>query len=378
MSKSEKPYSESLCKNFDDPRCQAVETLWLVFSPILITIGTIGNILSICVLLRKRMRQTSASIYLTSLACADTGVLYIGLLRDWLVHLTETDYQKENNVTCKLYLWLHFVAINTSVWLLTAFTVDRQISVVWPIFARTRCSRKIRYMVVTVIPVFLIVIGSHHLFMERQVTYQWSNTTNSSYIYIIKCEPANKWYANFYYKVWSKLFFLLSSIFPGTIILTSNIMILKVILSRHKRVAPRTAVNKYSRQKRADINASVNSMLIAISVFYILSTLPASVFILLGSTIYRLDTPANVVTKTFLSTITSLLFYSNSAFNFLLYCFSGSLFRLILKEDIASLLQCFLRKVTEDRDSRRNVASVIARITTENTVINQQSQPDAN
>ena len=374
MSQSSNSYSPSLCKMFDHPWCHAAEKLWLVFSPILLIIGTIGNVLSICVLLRKRMRQSSASVYLISLACADTAVLYIGLLREWLVHLTETDYRKENDVTCKLQLWLQFVAFNSSMWLLTAFTVDRQISVVWPIFARTRCTRKIQYVIVAVIPLVIMIGGSHYFFMERQVTYQWSNITNTSTIYIIKCVPTSGWYANFYHKIWPMILIFIASICPAVIIFISNVRILKVILTRNKRVAPQHKTKTNIRKKTADVNRTVNSMLITVSCFYILSTLPICVYLFLESSLFWHDTPQNVISRKLFWAITCLLFYSNSAVNFLLYCFSGSMFRLVLKEMIVSSLQFLLRKITGDAYSRGNGVSSTAVVPTESTSQTQQSQ----
>lgn len=378
MSESSNSYMPALCKRVDHPWCHTPARLWLVVSPIFLTIGTIGNILSICILLRKRMRQNSASIYLTSLAIADSGVLYLGLLREWLVRLTEMDYQKENDLTCKLQLWLQFVAFNTSVWLLAAFTVDRQISVVWPIFAKTRCSRKIRYLVVGIIPIATMVLGSHYFLIECKVTYQWSNITNTSSIYTLRCEPTNEGHIKLFYDMWPMILFFTVSFLPAAVIFISNIRILKVILSRTKRVAPGIEVSSIVRKNQAEVNRTMNSMLIAVSVFYIISTLPMCVYILISTTLLRSDTPENVVLKRLFWAITSLIFYSNSAVNFLLYCFSGSLFRLLLKETIISFLQFLLRKLSRDRDSRGNVASATAGITTGSISLTLKNQPDSN
>ena len=302
----------------------------------------------------------------------------MGLLREWLVRLTEMDYQKENNLSCKLQLWLQFVAFNTSVWLLAAFTVDRQISVVWPIFAKTRCSRKIRYLVVGIIPIATMVLGSHYFLIERKITYQWSNITNTSSIYTLRCEPTSEGHIKFFYDMWPMILFFTVSILPAVVIFISNIRILKVILSRTKRVAPQMEANSIRRKKQAEVNRTMNSMLIAVSVFYIFSTLPMCVYILANTTLLRADTPENIVLKRLFWAITSLIFYSNSAVNFLLYCFSGSLFRLLLKETIASLLQILLRKLTGESDSRGNVASDTAVITTGSISLTQKNKPDSN
>ena len=264
-------------------------------------------------------------------------------------------------------------------WLFTAFTVDRQISVAWPIFARTHCSRKIRYVVVAIIPLVLMVIGWHYFLFERRINYWWSNATNTSSIYIFKCMAATDWYISLSYKMWPIIFTLITSILPALIIFISNVRILIVILSRKIKVAPRNKISlKFRPKKQAEVNRSVNSMLIAVSVFYILSTLPLCVFVLLGSSLYKLDTLESVVTRELFWAITNLPFYNNSAVNFLLYCFSGSLSRCLFKEMIVSFLQLFHRKITGRKNSRRYDASAMSNITVGSTLQTHQSQPDTN
>ena len=351
-------YSQSLCKTFDYFNCRLAETLWLVFSPILLTVGTIGNILSICVLLQKRMRQSSASIYLIGLAFADTGVLYIGLLREWLVHLVESDYRKQNDVTCRVQLWLQFSAFASSVWILTAFTTDRHISILWPIFLKTRCSRKIQIAVVCVIPLAAMVASSHYFLMEQKVIYRWSNVTNTSDIYIVKCVPKTGYHVKFYFKIWPWITILTCSIIPVIVIFISNVRILNVMLSRRRRIAPQMMRNG-ENQDQSQVKRTVNRILIAASVFYIFSTLPGCVYLLLESYLFPVDTPENVVNRKLFWTITSLLFYCNSSVNFLLYCFSGTLFRSLFKGMIAKSLQYLVRKLTANDNTARNEPSTM-------------------
>ena len=52
--------------------------------PVVIGLGTVGNVLSFLVLMRKRMRNTSVYFYLAMLACADTVVLYSSGFKTWI------------------------------------------------------------------------------------------------------------------------------------------------------------------------------------------------------------------------------------------------------------------------------------------------------
>ena len=137
-------YSPSLCRTFDLYRCHIAEYMWLVMSPILLVIGTVGNSLSICVLLRKHMRKHSVSVYLVGVACADLGVLYIGLLREWLMHLIEIDLRKTNSFACRLQMWLQILAFTSTAWILAAYSIDRYLSIAWPLFAKRRCTTKLK------------------------------------------------------------------------------------------------------------------------------------------------------------------------------------------------------------------------------------------
>ena len=55
------------------------KVLLLYVPPVLLIIGTIGNVLSFCVLMRRAMRRTSTYNYLAILALTDTLVLFVGL-----------------------------------------------------------------------------------------------------------------------------------------------------------------------------------------------------------------------------------------------------------------------------------------------------------
>ncbi len=73
-----------------DPEGEHLESslgrnLWAYGSPVLIIIGTVGNLLSAVVMLRQNLRKCTTSLYLLVLAVVDTLVLYTGLLRHWIL-----------------------------------------------------------------------------------------------------------------------------------------------------------------------------------------------------------------------------------------------------------------------------------------------------
>ena len=60
------------------PEFLLAEEVWRVGSPILLAVGTVGNVLSILVLTRKKLRKITTMFYLAVLALADLAVLYTG------------------------------------------------------------------------------------------------------------------------------------------------------------------------------------------------------------------------------------------------------------------------------------------------------------
>ena len=70
--------------------------------PVLLVIGTLGNLLSLIVLIQ--MRQHSVYRYLTFMSIADTVVLYIGLLRELLLS-SNFHIHIEGTLLCKLHVF---------------------------------------------------------------------------------------------------------------------------------------------------------------------------------------------------------------------------------------------------------------------------------
>ena len=70
------------------PEYRLLKALLLYVPPVLIVLGSLGNIFSFIILRRRAMVKVSSYHYLASLAVADSLVLYIGLLRLWLGQVT--------------------------------------------------------------------------------------------------------------------------------------------------------------------------------------------------------------------------------------------------------------------------------------------------
>ncbi|KAH3776022.1 hypothetical protein DPMN_177433 [Dreissena polymorpha] len=130
-------------------------------SPILIFIGTIGNVLSIVVLLRPRLRKSTTMFYLTCLSFGDLFTLYTGLLRYWIHSAFKVDDRNLSNAACTVHAFFVYLLLDFTVWVLVAVTVDRCISVSLPFRVKRLCSMKRSRMVVTFILMMLFFKNMH-------------------------------------------------------------------------------------------------------------------------------------------------------------------------------------------------------------------------
>lgn len=113
-----------------------IHTLRLYYTPIIVTLGTIGNCLTICVFLSNKLNNTSTSFYLAALAICDTGYLIYAFV-NW-VELT--GYKQFDQEICKFTLYLSQLCRFTSVWFVVAFTVERFVAVCYPLRQKSICT----------------------------------------------------------------------------------------------------------------------------------------------------------------------------------------------------------------------------------------------
>src|SRR5262249_37477770 len=127
--------------NVDEQRLRAFywrlgNNLSFIVSPILLALGGLGNPLCIVVLLKK-YRTNQTVIYLCILAAFDFLVLYTGLLRQYLRETFNYDLRHSSTLVCKAHVFLTYVFMEVSSYILVAVTYNRFTIV----FNRTGCCR---------------------------------------------------------------------------------------------------------------------------------------------------------------------------------------------------------------------------------------------
>ncbi len=149
-------------------------------------------------------------------------------------------------------------------------------------------------------------------------------------------------YYKFRSQIYPKLTLVAYTIFPLTIIIIGNALIVRTVRQASKR-------SRSTTQKKR----SVTRMLYAVSILYTVLTTPASIFLAVAPTSYQLA-PAFRLQWTLLR----LLFYLCHSVNFILFCASGTFFRQELIAFLNSIfcyeLKCVNRIVNDDDGTLNN------------------------
>jgi hypothetical protein len=122
------------------------------YTPFLVFFGSIGNILSVIVFFKTKLRKLSSSYYLAALGISDTCFL-LGAFASWLNYVNINIYNRE--YYCQFFTYISGLCSFLSVWFVVAFTVERYIAVLYPLKRQTMCTVKRTCMVLA----GLIVVG---------------------------------------------------------------------------------------------------------------------------------------------------------------------------------------------------------------------------
>jgi len=317
---------------------QKIERLiWTYFPPIVVTVGTIGNLLSFVVLLRSRMRSTSVYFYLMVLACADTMILYVSAFKTWTRVVTGFELLYASDASCKIIFFLSLVSFHLAAWIIVLITLDRFIVVWFPLKATTMCILS-RARLATVSLVAIIVVYNVHVFWTFGLVPMRSGGR--------RCLPVDA-YKSFTLLPFHILRLITYSFLPFVIILVLNVAII-VRLRRIPQALHGQDTQHHGQNSAASAAAQKDGpgksrggagggggtgprphlrltyMLLTVSIAWLLLTAPWTI----ESLISRSDSkdPRTKARQGLAKTICFMLYYVNHSINFFLYCITGNKF----------------------------------------------------
>jgi hypothetical protein len=154
---------EAYTEHLDVVRFYLVVTV----SPILILLGTVGNLLSVVVLVRLCRKSVSINMYLVCLAAADIIVLWSSCFRQLYIVLGGTDIRTILTM-CKINVFTVYCAIQFSSWLQVAVTIARMVAVCSPFHLQNRCTTKTSAIVISCIFVTKVLVNLHFLVFKAE------------------------------------------------------------------------------------------------------------------------------------------------------------------------------------------------------------------
>ncbi len=304
------------------------QRLFLYIAPFLLLFGIPGNLFSFAVLQSAHFRKSPSSFILSALALTDVAMLLTGLLRHWIKAIVyeisdgvrELDIRALSEFSCRFHTFLTYLLTQLSAWTLVLMTIERLLSVTIPLTAGRVCSKPRMVIAWTIIGVCLAGVNCH-LFKTVAIhdySYVYNNVTYPDFAchYTLEGE-------HFIMNVWPWLDFLLACIIPAAIIIAINVaIVLKLADARSARQTKMKARMTEDEKK----SRSLSIMLVGISVLFVVTTLPVTIF-LIGNNHWPEDTTERHYSKRVAYALTNLLFYTNNTINFVIYCVTGARFR---------------------------------------------------
>lgn len=322
-------------------------TLLRIYPLLFMFVGTAGNLLSVYVVLRTKLRRHSTFIYLAFLSIIDLAVLYTFCVNFILHAWFNVDLQQVSLIACKIYSFSIYFFPQTSAWILTAVSIDR-------VFALTRSVRKTRktrqtYTILIVIFLILFLLNIQFFFYNN--TYVSSLQTqpfehlilfnhtedlivpSPTIVYrivdtdmdinVVQCSSEySDTYQQFYRDVWVYIDATVNVYLPFTMMfLCSTIIFLNVV---------RTMGDAHNSNKRL-VARNLSTMLLSINAMFVLLTAPIVFYLMfekrtIASQAYQCD-PRQKAKYKMIKLFFIILMNANHTGNILVYCLTGTEFR---------------------------------------------------
>ena len=326
-------------------------TLLRIYPILFILIGTAGNLLSVYVVLRSKLRRHSTFIYLAFLSIIDLAVLYTFCVNFILHAWFNVDLQQVSLIACKIYSFSIYFFPQTSAWILTAVSIDR-------VFALTRGVRKTHktcqtYLILLFILSVLFLLNIQFLLYDNTYTLslqkqQFNYSASFKYeqelipsltasppssiyqivdtdmdINVVQCSSEySDDYREFYRGVWVYVDAIVNVYLPFALMfLCSTIIFLNVL---------RTMGNAHNSNKRL-VARNLSIMLLSINAMFVLLTAPIVFYLMfekrtLTPRINLCDMKIKAKYK-MIKLFFIILMNANHTGNILVYCLTGTEFR---------------------------------------------------
>ncbi|XP_052777447.1 galanin receptor type 2-like [Mya arenaria] len=311
------------------------EQLWKIVAPIIIVVGIVGNLLSVVVFLRQMRKVTSTVVFLFTLALSDIVILLCGPLRNWIRFTWDVDIRLMSDTGCRLQVYVTYLSLHFSSWLLVAVTLERAISVILPHRVKLICTPKNAFAYTLILFLVLAALNTVNIVM-----YSLNGVKN------LNCAPKTAEYRSFRDNIFEWIDLAVSFAIPFIILLAGNAVIIHHLQRSRSRRDQLMAGQGDRQDASGRYSRSVSVLLISLCLIFLVTMTPISAYLVYYpiryrqvEALYTRDALAgwhSFQELLFYHTVFSLLSYTNAALNFLLYVFSGTRFR----SELVAMLSC--------------------------------------
>ncbi|MEQ2295848.1 hypothetical protein AMECASPLE_018764 [Ameca splendens] len=304
---------------------QSLNIMSLIVYSLAFVLGVLGNGVVIWVTGFK-MKKTVNTVWFLNLAMAD--FLFTAFLPLSVTYTAMDFHWPFGKFMCKLNTTISFLNMFASVYILVVISVDRCVSVVWPVWSQNhRNVRKASYVSLCVWALALILSAPYFVFRDTGPSYENENIINCFNNFALSDDSENRSVAElqlFRHKVMSITRFLLGFVIPFSVIVSCYAVII------HHLRRNRTLASQSSRPIKI-IAAIIITFFLCWAPFHILGLIE------LVSHIINHETLIHIIIIG-VPIATSLAFL-NSCLNPLLYVFMGQDFKDKVRKSILKVLE---------------------------------------
>ena len=241
---------------------------------------SLGNMLTIIILLRPNLRQYTTMRYLTVVAVADLCSLYswnLNLFYKHLINPYQNDLEDASIISCRLVSFIAFVSLELSSWYLTLMSVDRCLNIHFLFWNKQYGRAKYSIYIILVTTIIILCLNTHLLFLNG---YKVPDCTPYAKRTCFKCyERPND--PNYIFPKWEKIHVIVYNFIPFSIMLISTFLIIRRSVSstnKHRRSSTKnnTEVNRNDNRQRRQ--RQLTCILLSVIFLFVSLTTPVMIY----------------------------------------------------------------------------------------------------
>lgn len=250
-----------------DNHC-TIQTIYLVYLPVVIVLGSISNIVTIFVFRQRKLKTLSVSFYIYIYAIVNMLNLYLIYGIEWMSCVANVRSPEIlADWMCCVYQFMYRMVAYSAIWILVLAMLDRYIAVHHPKRAVTMCQMFMAKLAVVIVFVLLLAVSVHSMW-----SYELIDTG---------CEPV---FNDLHATIWRWTSATCYVFIPLMMLFVTNfVMIFDKCVYRHRPVSPGGT--------RDTSPVDLTNTVLALSCTYTMFTTPATVVNILN--VIDIDHDAN-------------------------------------------------------------------------------------